>query len=169
MPRRASTCCLRLTSSCTGAEAAHTHSGSHSSSCCPTSSTSSPQAQALTGRDSGTATEPAVAATNAIAAPRPCSEEISQRRLNEIRGVDNHARIDEALYLDFETQEARQVGTQTCTAQLNTHTAQPVSSAQDLCAAHDCSVQPTLEGRPHPTRLLPSLQPHLLIFLPSRR
>ena len=36
-------------------------------------------------------------------------EEISQRRMNSIRGIDNHERLDEELYQDFETDEARKV------------------------------------------------------------
>ena len=38
-----------------------------------------------------------------------CSEEISQKRLNTIRGIDNHERLDEELYQDFETDDARKV------------------------------------------------------------
>lgn len=34
-------------------------------------------------------------------------EEISQKRLNSIRGIDNHERLDEELYHDFETNDAR--------------------------------------------------------------
>lgn len=34
-------------------------------------------------------------------------EEISKSRLNRLRGLDNHERIDEALYADFETDDAR--------------------------------------------------------------
>ena len=37
------------------------------------------------------------------------SEEISQKRLNSIRGIDNHERLDEELYQDFETDDARKV------------------------------------------------------------
>ena len=36
-------------------------------------------------------------------------EEISQKRMNSIRGIDNHERLDEELYQDFETDEARKV------------------------------------------------------------
>ena len=36
-------------------------------------------------------------------------EEISQKRLNNIRGIDNHERLDEELYHDFETDDARKV------------------------------------------------------------
>jgi DNA topoisomerase VI subunit B len=36
-----------------------------------------------------------------------CSEEVSQRRLNDIRGVKNHDRIDEELYQDYETEADR--------------------------------------------------------------
>ena len=38
-----------------------------------------------------------------------CSEEISQHRLNKMRGVTNHDRIDEELYQDYETEGAKQV------------------------------------------------------------
>ena len=38
-----------------------------------------------------------------------CREEISQKRMNSIRGIDNHERLDEELYHDFETDEARKV------------------------------------------------------------
>lgn len=38
-----------------------------------------------------------------------CSEEISQKRLNSIRGISNHDRLDEELYLDHETDEAKKV------------------------------------------------------------
>lgn len=37
------------------------------------------------------------------------SEEISQTRLNKMRGVTSHDRIDEELYQDYETEEAKQV------------------------------------------------------------
>lgn len=37
------------------------------------------------------------------------SEEISQARMNRIRGVDNVARLDEELYHDFETDADRAV------------------------------------------------------------
>ena len=37
------------------------------------------------------------------------SEEISQKALNTVRGVEHHERIDEELYQDFETQEERKV------------------------------------------------------------
>lgn len=43
------------------------------------------------------------------AAHLPCSEEFSQERLNKLRGVENHARIDAQLYHDFETDDAKQV------------------------------------------------------------
>ena len=36
-------------------------------------------------------------------------EEISQKRLNRVRGIDNHERLDEELYQDFETDDARKV------------------------------------------------------------
>ena len=36
-------------------------------------------------------------------------EEMSQRRLNDIRGVENHERLDEELYQDFETEADRKV------------------------------------------------------------
>ena len=38
-----------------------------------------------------------------------CSEEISQHALNRMRGVTNHGRIDEELYQDYETEDAKQV------------------------------------------------------------
>ena len=38
-----------------------------------------------------------------------CREEISQKRMNSIRGIDNHERLDEELYQDFETDDARKV------------------------------------------------------------
>ena len=38
-----------------------------------------------------------------------CSDEICQKRMNSIRGIDNHERLDEELYQDFETDEARKV------------------------------------------------------------
>lgn len=38
-----------------------------------------------------------------------CREEISQKRINSIRGIDNHERLDEELYHDFETDDARKV------------------------------------------------------------
>jgi len=38
-----------------------------------------------------------------------CREEISQNRLNRIRGIQNLDRLDESLYQDFETDEARKV------------------------------------------------------------
>ncbi|CAD7704825.1 unnamed protein product [Ostreobium quekettii] len=34
-------------------------------------------------------------------------EEVSQKALNRVRGVENHERIDEALYQDFETENER--------------------------------------------------------------
>jgi DNA topoisomerase-6 subunit B len=36
-----------------------------------------------------------------------CSEEISQKRLNTLRGIANHERKDEALYQDYETETER--------------------------------------------------------------
>ena len=45
--------------------------------------------------------------TFAVAA---CSEEVSQKRLNSIRGVSNHERLDEELYQDFETEAAKKAG-----------------------------------------------------------
>ncbi len=39
-----------------------------------------------------------------------CSEEVTQRQLNKIRDVVNHERLDEELYHDHETEEARKVG-----------------------------------------------------------
>ena len=41
------------------------------------------------------------------ARPRARSEEVSQFALNRLRGVDNHDRVDEQLYCDFETDVAR--------------------------------------------------------------
>ena len=38
-----------------------------------------------------------------------CSEEVSQKRLNSIRGISNHDRLDEELYLDHETDDAKKV------------------------------------------------------------
>jgi hypothetical protein len=38
-----------------------------------------------------------------------CSEEISQHRLNTIRGIENLPRLDETLYQDFETEDLRKV------------------------------------------------------------
>ncbi len=38
-----------------------------------------------------------------------CREEISQNRLNRIRGIQNLDRLDESLYQDFESDEARKV------------------------------------------------------------
>jgi hypothetical protein len=38
-----------------------------------------------------------------------CREEISKAKLNQIRGLDQHDRIDEALYHDYETEEAKKV------------------------------------------------------------
>jgi hypothetical protein len=40
-----------------------------------------------------------------------CREEISKSRLNRLRGLDNHERIDEELYADFETDDAKKVTT----------------------------------------------------------
>jgi hypothetical protein len=37
-------------------------------------------------------------------------EEVSKARLNKIRGVEHHERVDEALYHDYETEEQRRVG-----------------------------------------------------------
>jgi len=37
------------------------------------------------------------------------SEEVSKARLNRLRGLDNHERIDEELYADFETSDAKNV------------------------------------------------------------
>lgn len=34
-------------------------------------------------------------------------EEVSKAALNKIRGVENHERIDEALYGDYESEEAK--------------------------------------------------------------
>lgn len=41
----------------------------------------------------------------------PCSpsEEVSKARLNKIRGVEHHERLDEQLYHDYETEEQRKV------------------------------------------------------------
>jgi hypothetical protein len=44
-------------------------------------------------------------------APPPApSEEVSKARLNAMRGVEHHDRIDAELYHDFESEEARKVG-----------------------------------------------------------
>lgn len=40
----------------------------------------------------------------------PPSEEINQERLNQLRGVANVKRVDESLYGDYETEDARKVG-----------------------------------------------------------
>lgn len=37
-------------------------------------------------------------------------EEISQRKLNTIRGVENHDRLDDSLYDDYETTPEKKVG-----------------------------------------------------------
>jgi hypothetical protein len=39
-------------------------------------------------------------------------EEISKARLNRLRGLDNHERIDEELYHDYESEEAKKVNRQ---------------------------------------------------------
>ena len=39
-----------------------------------------------------------------------CSEEISHKRLNKVRGIVNHERVDEELYQDFETGDAKKAG-----------------------------------------------------------
>ena len=44
--------------------------------------------------------------TSAPCLPR---EEISQARLNTIRGIENLDRLDESLYQDFETEDMRKV------------------------------------------------------------
>ena len=36
-------------------------------------------------------------------------EEISQARLNTVRGIENLDRLDESLYQDFETEDMRKV------------------------------------------------------------
>ena len=38
------------------------------------------------------------------------SEEISHKRLNKVRGIVNHERVDEELYQDFETGDAKKAG-----------------------------------------------------------
>lgn len=38
-----------------------------------------------------------------------CSEEISQKDLNKIRGIDNHDRLDEELYQDYEDKDTKKV------------------------------------------------------------
>ena len=35
---------------------------------------------------------------------------MSQKRLNKIRGLEHHDRLDEALYHDYESEDARKVG-----------------------------------------------------------
>ncbi len=37
------------------------------------------------------------------------SEEVSKARLNRIRGVEHHDRLDQQLYQDFESEEAKKV------------------------------------------------------------
>ena len=39
----------------------------------------------------------------------PCSEEVSQKSLNKIRGIENHERLDEELYQDYEGDGERKV------------------------------------------------------------
>jgi hypothetical protein len=39
-----------------------------------------------------------------------CSEEVSRTRLNTMRGLGDHARVDEQLYHDYESEDARKVG-----------------------------------------------------------
>jgi hypothetical protein len=36
-------------------------------------------------------------------------EEVSKARLNRLRGVEHHDRIDEALYQDWESEDAKRV------------------------------------------------------------
>ena len=38
-----------------------------------------------------------------------CSEEVSQKSLNKIRGIENHERVDEELYQDYEDDDTRKV------------------------------------------------------------
>ena len=52
--------------------------------------------------------KPARALPPPLAAAR--SEEVSKARLNRIRGVEQHDRLDEQLYQDFESEEAKKVG-----------------------------------------------------------
>ena len=39
-----------------------------------------------------------------------CREEVSQEALNEVRGIENHERLDEELYHDFETEDLKKAG-----------------------------------------------------------
>lgn len=41
--------------------------------------------------------------------PVCCSEEVSRARLNTLRGLGDHARVDEQLYHDYESEDARKV------------------------------------------------------------
>ena len=41
--------------------------------------------------------------------PHNPSEEVSKARLNRMRGVEHHDRIDEELYNDYESEEAKRV------------------------------------------------------------
>lgn len=42
-------------------------------------------------------------------APYLASEEVSKSRLNQLRGLADHERIDEQLYHDYESEDARKV------------------------------------------------------------
>lgn len=60
------------------------------------------------------------------------SEEVTQKQLNKIRQVVNHERLDEELYQDHETEEAKKVAGQEL---LQRHfysglSAQPLSHAE---------------------------------------
>ena len=63
-------------------------------------------------------------------------EEISQNRLNRIRGIQNLDRLDESLYQDFETDEARKVcAYRMMTLQLQRHNARtfcPISNIIEI-------------------------------------
>jgi hypothetical protein len=41
-----------------------------------------------------------------------CSEEVSRARLNSLRGLGDHERVDEQLYHDYESEDARKVSLQ---------------------------------------------------------
>ena len=45
----------------------------------------------------------------AVSMPAGMASTSVKQRLNRIRGLDDHDRIDEALYHDFETEDAKKV------------------------------------------------------------
>ena len=65
-----------------------------------------------------------------------CRDEISQNRLNRIRGIQNLDRLDESLYHDFESDEARKVRAPLPGALLLCTTLQPLvtSTIMQSCA-----------------------------------